>query len=56
MILGASAALFAQIAAAQNFVRMEVRVIDSITLSGEYEATAKAIKEFLVAKFRLPAP
>src|SRR5438270_13917993 len=37
LVLAASAALFAQIAAAQNFVRMEVRVIDSITLS-EYEA------------------
>jgi hypothetical protein len=35
---------------------MEVRVIDSATPSAAYEATAKAIKEFLVATFRLPAP
>ena len=35
LLLAASAALFAHCAVAQNFVRMEVRVIDSVTLSGE---------------------
>ena len=58
LILAASAALFAHCAAGQNFVRMEVRTIDSVTLSGEQFLTGNASGKpvILAGELRIPRP
>ena len=58
LMLAAGAAFFAHCAAAQNFVRMEVRAIDSVTLSGEQFLTGDTGGKpvVLAGELRIPRP